>query len=73
MKTRSRTLYICIGVGIAMLILLITLFVDLPAREAEGDAGPETTLQLVYAYQNNAWNSCIEEVVRQFEEAYPPH
>lgn len=56
----------------AVLVLLVA--VCLPASPAAGQKeSPEekTVVTLVYAYQNNQWSACIEEVIRRFEDANP--
>ena len=56
----------------AVLIFLLTaLFPSSSPSEHGADEPEKTVISLVYAYQNNQWSSCIEEVIRRFEEANP--
>lgn len=68
-KKRNRTLWAALVVGLMAMLILIALVPNLP-REAEAGTEPEqVTIHLVYAYQNSQWNACIEDIVRQFEDA----
>lgn len=56
----------------AVLMLLLLMLLPGPSSAGSEEEKPEqTVINLVYAYQNNQWNSCIEEVIRRFEEAHP--
>lgn len=53
---------------------LAVLAAVLALQDRPGEAVPaekEITFDLVYAFQNRQWSACVEEVVRQFEEAHP--
>ena len=54
-----------------LLLLLLALLSRPPNAKNEENVPEQTVINLVYAYQNNQWNSCIEEVIRRFEEANP--
>lgn len=55
-----------------VLILLFAVFIPVtPSAEKEKEEPEKTVISLVYAYQNNQWSTCIEEVIRQFEAANP--
>lgn len=70
MGVRAMTFRVALGVGVAALIVLLSLLptrVETPVAET----APPVTLNLVYAYQNSQWNACVEEVIRRFEAAHP--
>lgn len=54
-----------------LLVLLFAVFFPVSPSAEEGEEEEKTVITLVYAYQNNQWSACIEEVIRQFEEANP--
>ena len=64
------------GIAVTLLcLILLLLFLALspvsPAGEKTEQAPEQTVLTLVYAYQNNQWSACIEDVIRRFEEENP--
>ncbi len=67
------------GLMPAVYLILIALFVALiydifGSRLNVADNQEKTEqveLELVYAYQNSQWNSAIENMIQEFEEAYP--
>ncbi len=54
----------------ALILLLMLLFPSPPSADEEVKQ-EQTVINLVYAYQNNQWSACIEEVIRRFENANP--
>ena len=55
----------------ALVLLAAVLALVLRAPQQEDQEPEQTVITLVYAYQNNQWSACIEEVIRRFEEANP--
>lgn len=56
----------------AVLVLLCAVSLPTPPTAEPADGTEEkTVITLVYAYQNNQWSACIEEVIRRFEQANP--
>lgn len=55
----------------AVLALLLAVLFPAPSVEKTEDEPQKTVITLVYAYQNNQWSACIEEVIRRFEAANP--
>ncbi len=55
----------------ALVLLLVALFPVPRSADKTEDAPEQTVITLVYAYQNNQWSTCIEEVIRRFEAANP--
>lgn len=63
-----------IAAAVAALAALAVLAAAMCLRdrpEAEKSAEKDITVNLVYAFQNRQWSDCVEEVVRQFEQAHP--
>ena len=56
----------------AVFLLLIFVLLSKPSSGSNDEnTSEQIVINLVYAYKNNQWNSCIEEIVRRFEEDYP--
>ena len=56
----------------SVLLLLMIMLLSSPTSEAKNEETPEqTVINLVYAYKNNQWNSCIENIIRRFEASNP--
>lgn len=55
----------------AVLALLLAVLFPAPSGEKDEGEPQKTVITLVYAYQNNQWSACIEEVIRRFEAANP--
>ena len=56
----------------ALLLLLLAELLPAVSPPEPAETEPEkTVLTLVYAYQNDQWSACIEEVIRRFEDANP--
>ena len=63
-----------LGIAAAAAVTLVILAVVFTLRNRPGPETPEETditVSLVYAFQNSQWSACVEEVIRQFEEAHP--
>ncbi len=71
MKKEFKTTLLVVILCAALLVLVGVLLPAHPAQQQEEPASEQTVVNLVYAYQNAQWNSCVEKVVRQFEADYP--
>lgn len=60
-----------IAAGAALLAALAAVLAVRFRPAAEEKTERDVTISLVYAFQNSQWNACVEEVVRQFEQANP--
>lgn len=57
---------------LAVLILMLVMLISGTSPKARDDsAQAQTVINLIYAFQNTQWNSCVEEVIRQFEADNP--
>ena len=71
MHIRGR-LWIMIPAAAVLIAFSVWIFLtrpwfgETPEQEAE-----QVTVTLVYPFQNRQWSACVEEVVRQFEDANP--
>ena len=65
-------LWIAVAVTAALALAVLAAVLALRNRpEAETPGDKSITVSLVYAFQNSQWSDCVEEVVRQFEQAHP--
>lgn len=71
MKRENKLALLAILLGICILVLLLLTFRDTDKKQSASPEDTQTKIELVYAFQNNQWNACVEEVVRRFEEANP--
>lgn len=71
MKREGKLALLALLLGLCILVLLLLSFRDTDKQQSVSSADTQTTVELVYAFQNNQWNACVEEVVRRFEEANP--
>ncbi len=60
---------IAIAVILSVVLAAVLILRDRPKAETAEDK--DITVNLVYAFQNRQWSACVEEVVRQFEDAHP--
>ncbi|MBR5571581.1 MAG: extracellular solute-binding protein [Oscillospiraceae bacterium] len=67
----KKGLLFCIIATVLCAGVLVFLFLSRDdTTSAHRDTDPEqTTITLVYAYQNSQWNACVEDAIRRFEEA----
>ena len=71
MRTRGK-LWIIVPVTAVLIALPVWLLLARPWSGATPDQEAEqVTVTLVYPFQNRQWSACVEEVVRQFEDANP--
>ena len=58
--------------AVVLLAFLAAAVLALRERPKTGEAAErDITISLVYAFQNSQWSACVEEVIRQFEQAHP--
>ncbi len=56
----------------SVLILLLAVISPMMTSDEKTEETPQqTVITLIYAYQNNQWSTCIEEVIRRFEAENP--
>lgn len=70
----KKELKFAITAGLLCAVLILLVLVLSPGKSSAGEVEEEPeqiVINLVYAYQNNQWNSCVEEVIRRFEAANP--
>lgn len=71
MKRDAVAVLVIVILCVALMILLAVLLPAAPSGRQAEEVPEQTVITLVYAFQNSQWNACVEEVVRQFEEAHP--
>lgn len=71
MKRKLKLGIAAVALGAILVLLLTILFPTAPADREDGGQPEQTVVNLVYAYQNNQWSACIEEVIRRFEAENP--
>ena len=73
MAVGGKTKFITAAALLCLVLLFLAAVISpaAPAGEKTAPKNEQTVLTLVYAYQNNQWSSCIEEVIRRFEAENP--
>ena len=71
MKREEKLALLAILLGICILVLLLLTFRSDRSDLNTAEEPAQTVIELVYAFQNNQWNACVEEAIRRFEEANP--
>ena len=67
---RQKWIWIPAAVLFAALVALALLIRPWSVEDTETEA-ESVTIHLVYPFQNRQWSACVEEMVRQFEDANP--
>lgn len=71
MRTRGR-LWIMLLTAAVLIALSAWMMLTRPwSGDAPDQEAEQVTVTLVYPFQNRQWSACVEEVVRQFEDANP--
>lgn len=70
-KKLTITLIVVLLCAVLLFLLAMLLPPMMPPDKDTEEAPEQITLTLVYAYQNNQWSACIEEVIHRFEEDNP--
>ncbi len=71
MKKDAKMVFATVMLCLALVALLTLLLPSTPDAKPQEEPQPQRVLTLVYAFQNSKWNSCVEELVRRFEEQHP--
>lgn len=73
MSVKKELKFVLAAALLCALLILLLIALPLPRTSSSGNekTQEQTVITLVYAYQNNQWNSCIEEVIRRFEADNP--
>ena len=71
MKKELKFTAVAILLCAVLLLLFLVLLSGRSPSENKEDQPKQTVINLVYAYQNTQWNSCVEQVIGLFEAANP--
>ncbi|MBR5490709.1 MAG: carbohydrate ABC transporter substrate-binding protein [Oscillospiraceae bacterium] len=71
MKNKLQNLAIILLIVVAIIVVCLLGFVLPKSAEEAESQNPQTTIELVFPYQNSQWTSCIEDIITSFEAARP--